>query len=483
MVCAGAAVAQEPVDREMIARIRAEATQHGHAVEVFNHFTNVIGPRLTGSPAYKQAADYAKARLTEWGLSNPHFEPFPFGRGWSLEKLTLEMTSPRYFPLSGYPDGWTPGTKGVVTGTPVYLGDKTAEEIEAMGARLKGAIILAQKPQTAFIKEDRIQPADSDQPVRSGAPPGQRSEATTPLRTMEPILRKYGAAAVLRANQGEHGTLFMQSGNRNTPPDATPSIVMEAEHYNLLVRALQAGAPVQLRVEVGTKFYSADTNTYNIIAEIPGEDPVLKNEVVLIGGHLDSWHSATGATDNADAVAALMEAMRILKTLNVHPRRTIRLCIWSGEEEGLYGSKAYVEQHFASDTAARNKISVYLNDDPGTGNTYGFYAENNAGAKAIFDAWLEPLKEIGMKKNVIGGIPSTDHLSFAPVGIPAFTAIKDYKNYDTREHHTNVDFYERVDEASLTQSAIVMAVFAYHAAMRDQKFPRVAPAAGRGRGQ
>jgi carboxypeptidase Q len=473
--------AQEPIHRDVIALIRSEAMDHSRVLETFNHLTNVIGARLTGSPAYKEAVDYARARLAAWGMSNVRVDPFPFGRGWSLEKFTLELAGPRYFPLTGFPEAWTPSVNGVVTGTPIYLGDKTAAEIEAMGDKLRGAIVLAQKPQTAFVRRDRAQPADVDQPVRSGAPPAERSEYTTPLNTMRPLLHRFGVAAVLRASQGEHGTIFVQGGNRNTPNDATPSVIVVAEQYNMVVNALQSGVPVQLRLELKTRYHEADTNSYNVLAEIPGEDPAVRNEVVLIGAHLDSWHTATGATDNADASAAMMEAMRILKAIGVHPRRTIRLALWGGEEQGLLGSKAYATKYLdgPNNTAARDALAVYLNDDPGTGPTYGFYMQDNAPAKAIFDAWLEPLKDLGMKRNVIGPIGSTDHLSFTVLGVPGFTAIKDYATYDVREHHTNADFFERVDEAGLKQSAIVMAVFAYHAAMRDAKIPRLAPAPAR----
>lgn len=469
-----ALAAQEPVDRAMIVRIGGEAMDHSRVLETFNHLTNVIGPRLTNSPAHRAALEYVRGRLGEWGLSNVDFETWPFGRGWTMERMTLELVAPRFAPLVGYPEAWTPSMAAPVTATPVYLGDKTAEEIEAMGDKIKGAIVMPFKPQAAFIVQDRPQPADHDEAVRSGAPPGVRSEATTPLNAMLPILKRLGAAVILRPNQGQHGTVFVQSGARTTAPDATPSLIMESEHYNEVVRALQSGVDVKLHVDVGTKFYAADTNSANVIAEIPGEDPVLKNEVVLLGAHVDSWHTGTGATDNADAVSSLMETMRILKAIGIHPRRTIRLAIWSGEEEGLLGSAAYATAHYAGDAnaAARDAVSVYLNDDPGTGPTYGFYMENNAAAKAIFDAWLGALTNIGMKKNVIGGIGSTDHLSFTRLGIPGFTAIKDYTDYDTRLHHTNVDTYERVDEASLRQSAIVMAVFAYHAAMRNEKIPR-----------
>jgi carboxypeptidase Q len=469
------AYAQEPVNRTMIQRITQEANDHSKVEETFNHFANVIGARLAGSPAHKRAAEYARTKLSEWGMKDARLEPFPFGRSWELQQFTMEMTAPRYFPLVGFPEAWTPGLKAPVTANVVYLGDKTAAEIEAMGAKLKGAIVLAQKPQTAFITSDRPQPATHEEAVRSGAPPSQRSEYTTPLRTMEPILRKYGAAAVVRASQGEHGTFFVQGGSRTTPPDATPSIIIVAEQYNMMVHIIESGAPVQVRLALVTHMDARDTNSYNVIAEIPGTDPVIGKEVVLIGAHLDSWHSATGATDNADAVSSAMEAMRILQTLDVKPRRTIRIALWSGEEEGLLGSKAYAESHYEGPAHAseRDALSVYFNDDPGTGLTYGFYMENNPQAKAIFDAWLEPLKPLGAIKNVIGPIPSTDHLSFTKYGIPAFTAIKDYDTYDTREHHTNVDYADRVSEAGLKQSAIVLATFAYDAAMRNEKIPRM----------
>lgn len=287
------------------------------------------------------------------------------------------------------------------------------------------------------------------------------------------MLQQFGAALVLRPNQGQHGTLFVL-GNRATRDDAVPSVVLASEQYNMIARLTQHGTPVTLRAEVRTRYHAADTSGYNVIAEIPGTDPVLRNEVVLIGAHLDSWHSATGGTDNADAVAAAMEAMRLLKTVGAQPRRTIRLALWGGEEQGLLGSRAYVARHLQGEAnaAARDAIAVYLNDDPGTGPTYGFYMEENAPAKAIFDTWLAALGALGVKRNPVDKIGSTDHLSFAAVGIPGFTTLKDYRDYDVRTHHTNTDFYERVSEADLKQSSVVLAVFAWHAAMRDQKIPR-----------
>jgi Zn-dependent M28 family amino/carboxypeptidase len=251
-------------------------------------------------------------------------------------------------------------------------------------------------------------------------------------------------------------------------------VVLAAEHYNLIVHALEGGAPVTLRIGVTTRFSAADTNGYNVIAEIPGSDPALKDEVVLLGAHLDSWHAASGAADNADDAAALIEALRILKTLDLKPRRTIRMALWGGEEQGLLGSRAYAARHYGGDSnaVAREKLAVYLNSDPGTGPIYGWYLEENPAVKPIFNAWLEPLKDLGMRRNVMAKIGSTDHLAFTALGLPGFNTLQDYTDYDTRTHHTNMDFAERVKPDDLKQQAIVMAVFAWQAAQRDQKIPR-----------
>jgi len=465
--------AQEPIDQAMIARIRAEGEQRSQVLETYRILTDEIGPRVTATPGFKRAVDWTRSKLTDWGMSNVTVEAFPFGRGWTLEKLTLEMTEPRYFPLIGYPEAWTPSTRGVLTSSPIYVGDKTADQIRAMGATLAGAIVLPQPPQETLITADRPQPGDSEQRVRIGAPPTLRSEPTVPIRELMPLLQQMGVGLVLRPNQGQHGTIFVL-GNRNTRDDAVPSVVLAAEHYNMIARLVRHGTPVTVRAEVRGRYHAADTSGYNVIAEIPGTDPALKDEVVFLGAHLDSWHSATGATDNADAVSATMEAMRLLKAVGARPRRTIRLALWGGEEQGLLGSRAYVAKHLSGDAnaAARDRIAVYLNDDPGLGATYGIYAEENAAAKTIFDTWLGALGDMGVKRNPVDKIGNTDHLAFTAVGIPGFTTLKDYRDYDVRTHHTNADFYERVSEKDLKQSAIVFAVFAWHAAMRNEKIPR-----------
>jgi hypothetical protein len=491
LAMAALVAAQDRVDLAMVAKIRTEATTRSKVLETFNYLTNVTGARPTGSRAHKQSADYVRAKLAEWGLANSRLEPFPFGRGWELEKFSLELTAPRYFPLVGYPQAWTPSVKGVLSGAPMYVADKTEAEITALGEKLRGAIVLASPPQTIFQLKDRLQPADTDQPVRIGGPepPAERqASSVVPANALSSLLQKLGAGAILRPGTELHGTVTV-GGSPRTPDDAVPTVIVMAEHYNMLVRMMQAGVVPRLRLELRTSYQTADLNSYNVVAEIPGEDPVLRNEVVIVGAHLDSLPAGAGATDNADGVVAVVEAMRILKAVGARPRRTIRVAIWSGEEVGFVGGRAYVQQHLA-DAAARDKIAVYLNNDPGSGATYGWYMANNAAARAIFDAWLEPLKDLGLKRNAMDSNFTSEDGVFDGIGIPAFTTIMDYTNYDARTRHTNVDFYEAVSEKDLQQSAIVMAVFAWQAAMRDQVMPRrpadvpasPRPPAGRGRG-
>jgi Zn-dependent M28 family amino/carboxypeptidase len=286
-----------------------------------------------------------------------------------------------------------------------------------------------------------------------------------------PLLARAGAAVALRPSAYRDGTVGVL-GNRNTASDAVPSIIVAGEQYNILARLAAGGQPVSLRVELRTRYIEDDRNSYNVIAEIPGRDAALRDQIVLVGAHLDSWHTASGATDNGDAAAALIEAMRILGALGAEPRRTIRVALWSGEEQGLLGARAYLMQHFNT-PAARDQLAVYLNDDPGSGKTLGFYMEGNRAAKDIFDRWLEPLKDLGATRNVIEGIGATDHVPFNEAGLPGFNVIKDFDAYDVRTRHTNADFPERMSEDELKQSAIFLATFAWQAAMANEKIPRM----------
>lgn len=478
-------VAQEPFDRAMVAKIRDEGMNRSHAWAMVDSLATVIGPRLTGSPAYLRAATWARDHFSGWGLKDAHFETWPFGRGWELQNFAFDMTEPRFAPMIGYPDAWSESTKGEIVGTPLLIAGLSYDSLEKMRDRLKGAIVMTQPMMTTFIREDRINPTAPNAPAPvAPVPQGQRGGrggagggrgGPSEAQRIAKLLHDVGVGAVLKPSRGEHGTIFLQT--RDAGANAVPTVVVAGEHYNNLIRLLQDRVPVKVRVNVQGRYFTQDTSGYNVIAELPGTDPKLKDEVVMIGAHLDSWHAATGATDNADGAATILEAARILKAVGAQPKRTIRFALWGGEEEGLYGSKAWVAQHLAGDAnkAARDKFSMYLNIDPGYGPVYGFYMEGNEAAKAIFDAWLEPFKDLGFRKNIISGIGNTDHLSYIAEGMPGFNPIQEYANYDVRIHHTNMDTMERTQADDVKQAATVFAALAYNAAMRDGMIPRTQP--------
>jgi carboxypeptidase Q len=472
--------AQSQSDSDVLGRIQTEGRQRSQVAAVFDMLTVNIGPRLTASPAHKRAAEWARDRLTSYGLANARLEPWQFGRGWTLEKLTIEMIEPRYLPLIGYADAWSASTNGEIVAAPVFIGGKSLDEVEAMRAQLKGALAMTQPIMTNFVRKDRPQPSEPAYVPNSAAyatSVGRSAAATpageTPAQRGLRILRESGVGVILRPSVGEHGTVFVTG--RDGGAGAVPSIALSGEHYNMIARLVQQQVPVKLRVNVQSKFYDAEGgNAYNVLAELPGTDPVLRDEVVMIGAHLDSWHTGVGATDNADGSTTVMEAMRILTAIGARPRRTIRVALWGGEEQGLLGSKAWVAQHLAGDAnaAAREKFSGYFNIDNGSGPIYGWYLQNREEVRPIFDGWLEPLKPLGARRNVIEPVGSTDHLSFTDAGVPGFNPIQDYVNYDVRTHHTNMDTAERVNVDDLRQSAMVMATFAYQAANLDRKIPR-----------
>jgi len=435
------ALTQQRDGGDMLARIRAEGLQRSRALTLYRTLTDEIGARLTGSPAHVRAANWARDRFMEWGLANPHLEPYEFGRGWQLEHISVEMTEPRYLPLIAYGEAWTPSTKGVVSGRALYVGDKNASQIQAMAGQLRGAIVLTHLPVSEFVDGDRPQPGLVERPVATGNPTLPQARSTTPTSELMPILARAAAAVALRPSAYRDGTVGVL-GNRNTANDAVPSVIVAGEQYNILARLAAAGHPVSLRVELRTRYVENDRNSYNVIAEIPGRDAALRDQIVLVGAHLDSWHTASGATDNADGAVAVLEAARILRALGTEPRRTIRIALWSGEEQGLLGARAYLMQHFNT-PAARDQLAVYLNDDPGSGKTLGFYMEGNGAAKTTFDRWLEPLKDLGATRNIMEGIGATDHVPFNEAGLPGFNVIKDFGAYDERTRHTNADFPER----------------------------------------
>jgi hypothetical protein len=461
---------QDRVDFGVIEKIRAEGMERSKVLETFDYLTTVIGPRLTNSPAHKRAVEWTQEQMKAMGLGNVHAEPFQFGRGWTLNKVSIEMVEPRYMPLIGYPQGWSPSTPGRVVATPIWVPGLEPEAMKAQAGKLKGAILFTSPIQQYAIRADR--------PAASGdlKPPDPRPIGPPQLNAERlGLLKAEGIAVAIQPNIGEHGTVFVTG--RDQGANAVPTIVLASEHYNLIARMLQQKIPVKLAVEIQSTFNEDDRNTHNVIAEIEGSDNAVKDEIVMVGAHLDSWHTATGATDNADGSATVMEAMRILKALNVRPRRTIRAALWAGEEQGLLGSKAYVQQHLAGDKnkAARDKFSVYFNLDNGFPPISGFYMEGNDAARAIMSDWLKPVANIGAIMPAPGHIGATDHLSFLEVGIPGFQAVQEYVGYDVRTHHTNMDTGERIEPNALKQAATVVAVVLYQAAMREGAFPKPAP--------
>ena len=470
-LCAGlAASGQDRVDFAVIEKIRAEGMERSKVLETFDYLTTVIGPRLTNSPAHQRAVAWTQEQMKTMGLSNVHSEPFQFGRGWTLNKVTIEMVEPRYMPLIGYPQGWSPSTPGRVVATPVWMPGLEADAMKAQAGKLKGAILFTSPIQQYAIRADR--------PAASGdlKPPDPRPVGPPQLNAERlALLKAEGIAVAIQPNIGEHGTVFVTG--RDQGANAVPTIVLASEHYNLVAKMLQQKIPVKLAVEIQSTYHDDDRNTHNVIAEIEGTDNAVKDEIVMVGAHLDSWHTATGATDNADGSATVIEALRILKALNIRPRRTIRAALWAGEEQGLLGSKAYVQQHLAGDKnkAARDKFSVYFNLDNGFPPISGFYMEGNDAARAIMSDWLKPVGSIGAIMPAPGHIGATDHLSFLEVGVPGFQAVQEYAGYDVRTHHTNMDTSERIEPNALKQAATVMAVVLYQAAMREGTFPKPAP--------
>jgi len=516
-----AQVAQvEKVDLEMMKKIREEGMQHSQVMETLSWLTDVHGPRLTNSPQYKRASEWARGKLTEWGLQNATLEAWgPFGRGWSLEGFTANIVKPDFIPLIAYPKAWSPSTNGVVRGQVVYLDARTAEDLEKYKGKLKGAIVLISPPRdvqahfkpegTRATDEELLAMANAELPTpggggfrRGGGNPEQRA-------AMELVSKKWqmvydeGAAVALDMGRGDGGTIFVQQATIPAPADASfdrrprpwapdakliPQASLAAEHYNRIVRMVTKGVPVELEVQITAKFHDQDLMGHNVIAEIPGSD--LKDEIVMVGGHFDSWHSGTGATDNGAGSAVAMEVVRILQALGVKPRRTVRIGLWGGEEEGLIGSRAHVEQHYGSRPAsgpqagpqgelppltlkpAHEKFSAYFNLDNGTGKIRGVYLQGNEAVRPIFRVWLEPFRDLGASTLTSRNTGGTDHLSFDGVGLPGFQFIQDEIEYSTRTHHSNMDVYDRIQADDMKQASVIIASFVYNAAMRDEKLPR-----------
>ncbi len=509
---AAVASAEEPIDWEMVNRIRDEGFQRSQVMETLRHLTDDIGPRLTGSPAMKAANEWTRDQLAGWGLVAAVAEPWgEFGRGWSFDRAALHVLRPRATPLSALPTAWTPGTAGPVRGLAVRVDLGDDGDLEKQRGKLRGKVLLLDEDrevrdadQPEFSRYDRESLDEvAGYPIGGGGRPDFRRRGRG-RREFQKKLNEFlvaeGVLATLSISGRDSGILRLGGAGSREPGESTgvTALVVAAEQYRWLLRLLEGDGEVEpeveLEVEVGARFYDDDLMAYNTVAEIPGTD--LRDQVVMVGAHLDSWHAAAGSNDNGAGSAVAMEAVRILKALGVRPRRTIRIALWTGEEQGLLGSRAYVEKHFATrpeptDPEERKlprslwnetwpieyrpdhaKFSAYFNMDNGSGKFRGIYTQGNVATVPIFERWLLPFNDLGADTVTNRNTGGTDHQSFDRYGLPGFQFIQDELDYSSRTHHTNLDHYDHARAEDLKQASVVMASFLYHAAMRDDKLPR-----------
>ena len=495
------AYAQETVDLSVIHRIKAEALENSKVMDHVFYLSDANGPRLTNSPGFKSAGDWVVKRLEDYGLTNVHEETWgPFGRGWTYTRFAGHMTAPAYAPLIGFPLAWSPGTQGLVEAEAIYAPLETDEDFAKFKGKLRGKIVLAMKSRDLVMPTDPPGRRLTDAELNPSIDPGRLPNLFRPLgpeqspeaqkrnefrNKSNQFLKDEGALVVVHSgNIGDAGTVFGQQGGSRDPKDPVPPpmVVLTPEHYNRAVRLLDHNISVKLAFDIQAQFIDSPTDSFNVVGEIEGGRK--KDEIVMLGGHLDSWHGGTGATDNATGSAVAIEAVRILKTLNLKMDRTVRIALWGGEEEGLLGSKAYVTQHFADRASMQPKpeffkLSAYYNDDNGTGRFRGIGASGDDEVGPIFEEWLKPFHDLGataVSRITAQTAPrpnSTDHTSFDFVGLPGFNFIQDPMDYNTRTHHSNMDVYDRVQPGDMMQCAAIMAAFVYNTAMRPQMMPRV----------
>lgn len=510
LVLSFTALAQEKVDLETITRIRYEGFHNSKVMELASGLMDGIGERLTGSPNMKRANEWTRDQLTQMGLVNAHLEAWgPFGRGWANQYVNARMLTPDVTPLLVYAKAWTPGTNATVTSKCIRATIEDKKDFDKYRGKLAGLIVIfgpdaevkpiAESPYKRLSDEDLLKVSEYQIPGEH--PPFRLAEILRRRQFMKDLNQFFAdekVLAVIDHSRGTAGggTVFVQSGGSYKPGETStvPQLTMASEQWNRIARLLDQKKDVSLELNVSNTFYDDDPMQYDTIAEIPGTDK--KDEVVMLGAHLDSWHSGTGATDNGAGSVVMMEAVRILKALDIKPRRTIRIGLWSGEEEGLLGSQGYVEKHFGSrppmdepnmkgmPTLLRreagpvtvkpeqSKVSAYFNVDNGTGKIRGVYLQENEAVAPIFEEWMKPFRDLGMTTLTMRNTGGTDHLSFDAVGIPGFQFIQDPVEYETRTHHSNMDVYDRLQPEDLKQISVIVASFVYEAAMRDQMLPR-----------
>jgi hypothetical protein len=487
--------------QDATSKIRKEGLENSQVMDIAFHLTDVSGPRLTNSPGFFRAASWAKEQLIKMGLVNAVIEPWgDFGTGWEQTRCYVAMTAPYYTPMVAIPRAWTGSTPGnnIINRNVILIKAKDSAELyQNYSGKIKDKIVMFYSRDTLhpsfeadggrFTDAELEKMANSKIDTSRRAPRPQNAEAMAARRQQQALARQMNGfynkerpAVVLSMNgRGNDGTLFVQNGGSadKGAENNYAWVMLSSDDYLRVQRLVDAGEKVEMEADVKTKFYDKDIKGYNVVAEIPGTDPILKDEVVMLGGHLDSWQGATGATDNAAGCAVMMEVVRILKATGLQPKRTIRIALWSGEEQGLHGSRNYVKNHFADPAdmvlkPGHNMISAYYNLDNGTGKIRGIYLQNNAAAGPIFAKWLEPFYDLGAKTVTIDNTGGTDHQAFDAVGIPGFQFIQDEIEYDTRTHHTNMDTYDHLVPEDLKQAATIIASFVYNTAQLEQKIPR-----------
>jgi carboxypeptidase Q len=487
--------AQEAVDETVIARIKTEAFQRSEVMDTLSWLADVYGPRLTGSPALHRAGEWARDRLTQWGMSNAALEPSGnSSRGWALERFSIEMTEPQYMRITGYPRAWSPALSAPLTGTPVVVEVKTKDDFDKYRGKLRGAIVMNGRPDAADIgfqpeakrltdeelkkQEGQVDPAASgfgSAPKSYWDEEDEFQKALEKQRDVYDFFAKEGAAALITPS-GIAEDVRTDGFYDHVWHPVYPGFVISREHYGRIVRMIDRKQPVKISLSLSARIVDR-VDGFNVVAELPGVDPALRSEVVMLGGHLDSWHSGTGATDNGAGCAVAIEAMRILKAIDARPRRTVRVALWTGEEQDYFGSVGYVEKHFGVlKTVALKpehaKLSGYFNLDNGSGRIRGVNLQGNEAARPIFDAWLRPFNYLGAATITTLNTGGTDHMPFDAIGLPGFQFIQDPLNYESRAHHSSLDLYEEALPDDLKQASAILASFVYHAAMRDAMLPR-----------
>jgi carboxypeptidase Q len=504
---AASAFAVSAQDLQTVTRIRQEGFRNSKVMDYARELTDGIGGRLTGSPNMKRANEWTRDELTRMGLVNARLEPWKFGRGWSSDYASVRMLTPDVQQLYAIPLAWSPGTSGAIRGKVSKVKLQTKEDLEKNKGKLAGAIVLIADPAEAKPQEeaalDRYTEEELDElavyEIPSPRMTARRAEFLK-SREFRKDLAQFAMdeklAAIVQPGRGDGGVFRVQGGGtwRDDEPVGITTVGLAPEHYARIARLVDAKKDVELEIDVRARYHEDDLNAFNTVAEIPGSTK--KNELVIMGAHLDSWHTGTGATDNASGVAVMMEAARILKSLGVAPKRTIRIALWAGEEQGLLGSRAYVEQHVGKRAEPKDpeqkklpswartekgeltklpehgKISAYFNYDNGTGRIRGIYAQENAAVVPLFTAWLQPLHDLGATTVTMRNTGSTDHVPFDEAGVPAFQFIQDEVEYSTRTHHTNWDTFERLQREDLMQAAVVVATFVWETANREEMLPR-----------